>query len=208
MNLESAAAEFIKQFEGYTSYAIWDVNAWRIGHGSDTIELPDGTHRRVLKTDNTTSALAAKDLARRIKDEFLPKVSNKIGYPYWEKLPASAKISLLSIGYNYGNITKQAIVDAARTGNMQNLSHAIISSTYNDNSSQSQKVREALRDRRAKEAAFVLTHVDLSDGPPNTSNSKSYLLPVSIVGGVLLFSGIVLIVWHLRTNAKISAKRG
>lgn len=195
MTLETASAEFITQFEGYAEHAMWDVNAWRIGHGSDTIELPNGTHRKVLQTDVTTREMAAKDLARRIRDEFIPKVQSKIGIPYWAKLPISAKIALLDIAYNYGNLTKQAIVDAARSGDMNKLAQAFVSSTLNDNASQSLSVRNALKDRRAKEAAFIKSN-------PGAGAKGSYLVPVVIASSVVLATGITLIIVFSRKKSK------
>ena len=79
MNFYDRAAEYVKKWEGFSEKAVWDVNAWRLGHGSDTLTLPDGTYRKVLQTDKTTRELAAKDLARRIRLEFEPKVEKKIG---------------------------------------------------------------------------------------------------------------------------------
>jgi GH24 family phage-related lysozyme (muramidase) len=148
VSLEENSAAFVKQFEGYSPVAMWDVNAWRIGHGSDTLTLPDGTYRKVKQGDVTTPELAKKDLARRLENEFIPKARATIGPVYWDKLPEQAKVALISIAYNYGNITKQAIIDAARSGNMNELGAAIVDSTYNDNAG-------ILRGRRAKEAALV-----------------------------------------------------
>lgn len=155
MSLENDAAVFIKKFEGYSSKPYWDVNAYRLGHGSDTLTLPDGSFRKVLKTDTTTRELAQKDLERRLKTEFIPKVKTQVGEPSWSNLPDPAKVSLISLAYNYGSITKKNIVNAARTGNVETLSKAIVDSTYNDNAKLSEKVRNSLRDRRAQEAAHA-----------------------------------------------------
>lgn len=152
MSLETDAAIFIKKFEGYSSKPYWDVNAYRLGHGSDTVTFPDGSYRKVLKTDTTTRELAQKDLERRLKKEFIPTVKNQVGEPSWSNLPDPAKVSLISLAYNYGSITKKAIVDAARSGDVEQLSKSIVDSTYNDNKKLSEKVRNVLRDRRAKEA--------------------------------------------------------
>lgn len=152
MSLESDAAIFIKKFESYSSKPYWDVNAYRLGHGSDTITFPDGTYRKVQKTDVTTREMAQKDLERRLSKEFIPKVKSQVGEPSWSNLPDPAKVSLISLAYNYGSITKQAIIDAARSGNVEKLSKSIVDSTYNDNKKLSEKVRNALRERRAHEA--------------------------------------------------------
>jgi len=61
------AAELLKKYEGFNRTAVWDVNAWRIGHGSGTITLNNGTYRKVVKGDTTTEANALKDLTRRVK---------------------------------------------------------------------------------------------------------------------------------------------
>jgi len=155
MSLENDAAIFIKKFEGYSSKPYWDVNAYRLGHGSDTMTFPDGSFRKVEKTDITTRELAQKDLERRLKTEFIPKVKGQIGESSWNNLPDPAKVSLISFAYNYGSITKKDIINAARTGNVETLSKAIVDSTYNDNKKLSEKVRNALRDRRAHEAAHA-----------------------------------------------------
>ena len=155
MNLEQQAAEYIKKFEGYTSVAKWDVNAYRIGHGSDTIELLNGTHRKVVQGDSTTKALAQKDLERRLMIEFIPKIEKQIGAEYWKKIPQDAQVALLSLSYNYGSITKKSILDAARSGDMTKLSKALVDSTYNDNQKLSVAMREALRDRRSEEASMI-----------------------------------------------------
>jgi GH24 family phage-related lysozyme (muramidase) len=179
MALSKEAADFIKSFEGFTPTAKWDVNAYRIGHGSDTIELPNGTYRKVLATDTTTRELAAKDLARRINDEFVPRVRRQVGDEGWNKLPDASKVALLSLAYNYCSITKEAILNAAKEGNVTKLAKAIVDSTYNDNAKLSEDVRNALRNRRAKEADYALT--DLG------GNKKI----VVVIGALLLLTAIV-----------------
>jgi GH24 family phage-related lysozyme (muramidase) len=152
------AANFLKGFEGFTSKATWDVNAYRIGHGSDTLTLNDGTFRKVRKGDTTTRELAARDLARRIEKEFEPRVSKQIGEKYYEELPNPAKIALISLAYNYGGLKVkdghlQPIIDAARTGDVDKLADAIVESTKNDN--RGTPYYEGLRKRRKKEADFA-----------------------------------------------------
>jgi len=178
MALEQDASLFIKKFEGFTANAIWDVNAFRIGHGSDTIELADGTHRKVVQGDTTTMALADKDLARRIKDEFIPRVAKQVGDEGWKKLSDNAKIALISLAYNYGSITKKDILESAKSGNEIQLSKAIVDSTYNDNSSLPQGVRDALRSRRQQEAVLAKT---------DTGSSKTI---VGFIVGVLFIGAI------------------
>ena len=116
-NYIEQAAQVISGCEGYISTAKWDVNAYRLGYGSDTITMPDGNYRQVRQGDTTTKENALKDLQRRVKG-FEATIRRQIGSEAWNKLPDGAKVGLLSLVYNYGSITKQAIIDAAKVGDV------------------------------------------------------------------------------------------
>jgi GH24 family phage-related lysozyme (muramidase) len=195
MSLETEAAIFVKKFEGYIDNATWDVNAYRLGHGSDTITFPDGSYRKVAKGDKTTREMAQKDLERRLKKEFIPKVETKIGQPYWNNLPENAKVGLISLAYNYGNVSKKSIVDAARSGDLNKLSIALVDSTYNDNKKLPENIRNTLRSRRAKEASLISSSwkkfkekaVDVAKEAQETQQrletyTKRNWLPIALVG--------------------------
>ena len=179
-------AQLLKQYEGYLEKASYDVNAWRIGHGSDTLTDNFGKFRKVVKGDTTTRENAGRDLTRRMV-EFEKKVSKKVGAEFWEPLDYMVKGALISLAYNYGNITKQAIVDAIKTGNSNLIANAVISSTLNDNKKLSLKVQNALKVRRKKEAEIIRNR-------PNVikETKKSKLLPVLIIAGsiYLIYLGI------------------
>lgn len=150
------AADFIKSFEGFAPVAMWDVNAWRLGYGSDTITTDlNGAYRKVEQGDKTTKEMAGIDLQRRIQKEFEPRVIRQLGADKYKALPDTAKIALLSLCYNYGSITKKAIRDAAKSGDMAKLKQAIVESTYNDNSRLGIKIQNSLRARRKKEADYI-----------------------------------------------------
>lgn len=157
LSLAEKAAIFIRAYEGYLEKAKWDVNAFRLGHGSDTITLSNGTYRKVVEGDKTTRENALKDLMRRIREEFIPRLRSQLGETTFNKLPYPALVGLLSLSYNYGSITKQSIINAARTLDTDLLADTVINATYNDNKSQPESVRQALRKRRAEEAAFIRT---------------------------------------------------
>lgn len=151
------ASEFISKVEGFTPVAKWDVNAWRIGHGSDTITFNNGSFRRVVQGDTTTRENAAKDLKRRIP-EFENSVIQYIGKygvtaEEWNNLPDPAKIGLLSFAYNYGNIVKNAVRQAIKTGNVDIIADAVLTSTINDK--KGTNVYNGLRNRRQKEADLI-----------------------------------------------------
>lgn len=202
MELKQEAAEFIKQFEGFTPIAKWDENAFRIGYGSDTITLPNGTYRKVVSGDTTTPELAKIDLARRIDYEFIPRAKKQIGSDAWDRLPNASKVALLSLSYNYGSITKQLILSAAKEGNVTKLAKAIVDSTYNDNAKLSEGKRNALRSRRAKEAQYALT--DLGGKNNRLLTSGKNRLPYIIVGIVLILIIVLLFIYRKKIIAKLT----
>lgn len=157
-DLLDQATELLKKFENssITDTTIcepkWDVNNWRIGYGSSTITKADGT---ILKLSNDraskpnitiTGKDAARDLKRRLSDEFIPKVLKQLGSSanYWTD---GTKAALTSICYNYGSL-KQVIVDAAQSKDINNLS-AAINTLFYDNGGINKK-------RRSKELSYIL----------------------------------------------------
>lgn len=115
----------IKQHEGFKSSTYWDVNAHRLGYGSDTITNSDGSVRRVKNGDTVTREQAELDLRRRTQ-EFMNSAANTIGKDYFNRLPSTAQASLTSLTYNYGSLDKlPSVVKAARSGNLMELSRAI-----------------------------------------------------------------------------------
>lgn len=168
------AAEFIGREEGFIPMAVFDVDKYRIGHGSDTITIDEGHFRPVQKGDVTTLEMADLDLARRLKD-FEAGLKAQIGEENWKRIPVNAKVALMSLAYNYGSITKTEIKEAAKGGNPVDISNAILSSTKNDNErllhidndrnkpfktgdalQKAQKLRDALYARRKREAAYAI----------------------------------------------------
>lgn len=133
-SFQNRAANIIAGFEGYISKATWDENAYRLGFGSDTITLNDGSYRKVKKGDVTTKENATKDLARRIP-EFENDVRKIVGSSY-DNLTDNAKLAVLSFSYNYGAggiSTHKPIYDAIKKSDSTSVGDAIITSTVNDN---------------------------------------------------------------------------
>lgn len=186
--IEIDAAEVIKKFEGFIPKAKWDVNAYRIGYGSDTITFPDGKVKKVEKTDVITRPDADRDLIRRIKYQFMPGVIRQIGKDAWDKLSPGGKIALTSLSYNYGSITKKSIINAAKTGNEKLLADTIVIATANDNKSQPLSVQKALKNRRKAESDLILMYQkknDIITGIGNAIPSNFFFL---IVLGLLIFT--------------------
>jgi hypothetical protein len=94
------AANVIEQFEGYLPVAKWDVNAYRLGYGSDT-EGPDQV--KVTKGMHTTRERAFQNLEARIP-QFEGVIIHQVGAVAWGALPPAAQANLLSMAYNYGDL--------------------------------------------------------------------------------------------------------
>ena len=167
---EALSYDLILSHEGTILEAMWDIANWRIGHGSSTFTLADGTiiklpgnksqwpsgfdqaTKQLIFTDignevetkgkfhkngyiwvskNSgriaspliTQADADRDLARRVKEEFLPdtkkdvvkacRQANLDGETVWTNLGKGAHAALCSIKYNYGNVTQNGAAKAA-----------------------------------------------------------------------------------------------
>lgn len=194
-NFYDKTSEFLKQYEGFAPKATWDVNAYRIGHGSDTLTLNDGTFRKVKKGDVTTKELAAKDLTRRVKNDFEPKVKKQIGENYYNNLPDPAKTALISITYNYGSLKVkdghlQPIIDAAQTGDVDKLADAIVESTKNDN--KGKPYYEALKKRRKKEADLARSVKNKKPTSFKKNEGSSFDIDQAFLTALIIFAGYVL----------------
>ena len=154
----SAMAEtlaMIRKHEGFYSRTYWDVNAYRLGYGTDTITDRNGNVRRVRQGDTVTREDAERDLARRAQI-FRNAARQKIGAAEFDRLPAKTQAAITSVAYNYGSLDKlPSLVNAARSGNINAISQAI-AARQGDN-------RGVNRRRRLDEAAAVLS--DLNSRP-------------------------------------------
>lgn len=103
------AFDLIANQEGFSATPYWDVNAWRIGYGSDTVTKPDGTVVRVTKTTPAiTKADGGRDLSRRIP-EFAKAAQNQLGEGRWAPLSNYGKAAVLSTAYNYGSLPASVV---------------------------------------------------------------------------------------------------
>lgn len=119
----NSAAELIKGFESFRSTPYKDVNHLRVGYGSDTVTLDDGSVREVVAGMTVSVADANRDLMRRIAD-FQAGIQNKIGADTFNSLNSSQQAALTSIAYNYGTLPDR-IVQAIKTGDQGTVYQAI-----------------------------------------------------------------------------------
>ena len=117
------ATDLIKQFEGFRPDPYWDKNAFRVGYGSDTVTLADGTIQKVVQGMKISVEDANRDLARRI-GEFQQGIRDKIGATTFDSMNEQQQAALTSIAYNYGSLP-QRLVDAIKTGSTESVYEAI-----------------------------------------------------------------------------------
>lgn len=114
----------IRRFEGYRDSPYWDVNAYRVGYGSDTVTLPDGSVVRVTPDLTVTRDMAEADLARRVQTEFTPIAMRSVGSDVWASLGEPQRAALVSVAYNYGRIP-DSVAAAVRSGDASAAASAI-----------------------------------------------------------------------------------
>lgn len=139
------AADVLRSFEGFISTPKYDVNAYRVGYGSDTITLSDGTVQDVVQGMSVSVAAANRDLLRRVQKEFLPATRDQVGAEKFDTFNAQQQAALVSIAYNYGSLPDR-IMGAVRTGTTEEVASAIQGLGGDNNG--------VNRGRRNKEAAL------------------------------------------------------
>lgn len=117
------SAALLRRFEGFRSTPYWDVNAFRVGYGSDTVTLADGSIQKVVQGMKVSVEDANRDLVRRI-EVTQSSVQKLVGAPAWQGLTPQQQAALTSIAYNYGTLPKD-IVAAVRTGSSEAVAKAI-----------------------------------------------------------------------------------
>ncbi|MGI2031941.1 lysozyme [Rhizobium panacihumi] len=137
---EQQAKAILRKEEGFRENPYWDVNAHRVGYGSDTTVTADGKVVRVTKGMTVSRDDAERDLNYRLTKREGLQVQRQLGAT-WDALPDRAKAGLASVGYNYGSLPDN-VVAAARTGDIGAIANAVQGLSSNPK-------------RRAREAAII-----------------------------------------------------
>ena len=174
-------AEYIAKWEGYISLAAFDVNAWRLGYGSDT-EGPD--QARVVQGMTTTRERALQNLALRIP-QFEKTAVRATGADAWEKLADNQRTALLSLVYNYGRMPG-SVARAILTGDPANVA-AAIRTLQGANGGVNRK-------RRLGEAQFYLTGSEApvaAKAMPHVVAAGGIVVSGGAIGGAIATAGQV-----------------
>jgi len=125
-----AAKGIIKQKEGFSASAYWDVNHYRAGYGSDTGTRADGSTYSVQKGMTVSLDDAERDLERRIAEYFQAIIAT-IGPEAFQRLTEAQQGALASVIHNYGAGEFKAggdlggVVAALKAGENQGVADAI-----------------------------------------------------------------------------------
>jgi GH24 family phage-related lysozyme (muramidase) len=137
------AAALLRQLEGFRSSPYWDVNAYRVGYGSDTITRADGSVVKVTPGMTVTREDAERDLTRRINSEFVPGIIKEVGEDAWNRLPPSAQAALASVAYNYGKLPFR-VENAVVMGDPEEIARQVEAlQTDNEGVNKGRRLREA-----------------------------------------------------------------
>lgn len=136
----SGTKNLIRKEEGFRAEPYWDTNAWRIGYGSDTVTLPDGTHVPVKPGMKISREDAERDLQYRLNEREGAQARRQIG-DQWSTLGAGVQAALESVAYNYGSLPN-SVVNAVKTGDVEAIASAV-------------EALPANKDRRKREAAII-----------------------------------------------------
>lgn len=147
---QADAKSILRSAEGFRPEPYWDVNAWRIGYGSDTITLPDGSHKKVEPGMRISQADAERDLDYRLSEREGAQARNQIG-PTWNNLPKNVQGALTSVAYNYGSLP-DTVVEAVKSGSTEDIATAVAGLSAN-------------KSRRLKEAAIIRGEAGLDTDP-------------------------------------------
>lgn len=145
------AAKVIASYENFSNKTYWDVNAHRLGFGTDTITRADGSVQKVRQGMTVNQEDATRDLIRRT-NEFRNTAISQVGNEAWQKLHPSAQSALTSVAYNYGSLPKN-IVGAVKSGDINQIA-AAVRSRATDN--------KGINKRRRLEEANMISSVQQS----------------------------------------------
>lgn len=160
------AKAIIRDEEGFRAEPYWDVNAWRIGYGSDTVTLADGRSVKVTPGMKISREDAERDLDYRLSAREGAAARRQLG-DGWDVLPPNVQAVLKSVAYNYGSLPN-SVVAAARGGDLGQIASAVRGLTANPK-------------RRQREASLIAGgQAAPAAGPGYTAMPASSVGPVTV----------------------------
>jgi len=175
---KAQAKALLRQEEGFRPTPYWDVNADRVGYGSDTTFV-GGVPVKVTKGMRITRQQAEADLDYRLTRREGMQVQRQIS-TVWPGLPEGTKAALASVGYNYGSLPDD-VVSAAKTGDVNRIADAVASLGSNPQ-------------RRKREAALIRASAGgapaaIDEVAPASGSTEAQPAQIETPGGGMTVSG-------------------
>ncbi|MFC0809121.1 glycoside hydrolase family protein [Ensifer sp. P24N7] len=158
------AKSVLRKEEGFRETPYFDVNAHRVGYGSDTTVLADGRVVRVRPGMRITRDDAERDLDHRLSNVEGARARQQLG-DLWNTLPANVQAGLLSVAYNYGSLP-EGVISAARSG-IDAIASAVAGLSSNP-------------ERRQREAALIRAGGGARGDAYSRLPSASSVAPISV----------------------------
>ena len=176
---EDPTFPLLREKEGFRERPYYDVNAYRVGYGSDTITTPEGRVVPVTKEMTVTREDAERDLARRV-NEYQGQIRGTLGEERFNALPAQARAALTSVAYNYGRLP-ESVARAAAEGDPAKIAAAVNAlGTHNEGINARRRAAEAAMidptgsyAAMRAQAAGVKPSEGLFGGPPIRFGTKT-----------------------------------
>lgn len=149
------AMALLRNKEGFRSKSYFDVNAYRVGYGSDTVTSRAGTVSSVTPNTRVDRAGAERDLQRRV-NELIDVIKKRIGGERFGDFSATQQGAIVSLYYNYGKNAdriKKDLEPLLETGTNEQIA-AMVRSFANDRPF-SKNGKAINFDRRMAEAAIL-----------------------------------------------------
>jgi GH24 family phage-related lysozyme (muramidase) len=172
------AKALLRDEEGFRETPYWDVNANRVGYGSDTVTDANGRSTKVTKGVKVSREDAERDLNYRLSAREGAQVRRQIGDQQFNSLAPNVQAALYSVGYNYGSLPS-AVVNAVRGGDMSAVASAVAGLSANPG----RRKREAALIRGGSAAPVASSGQDQSSAVTSASVAPVSVTPVSIEPG-------------------------
>jgi GH24 family phage-related lysozyme (muramidase) len=178
------AKALLRKEEGFRETPYWDVNAQRVGYGSDTT-IVGGVPVKVTKGMRITRQQAEADLEYRLTSREGKQVQRQIS-TVWPGLPEGVKAALASVGYNYGSLPN-TVVAAAKSGDLNTLASAVAS--LGSNPERRQREAALIRASAGGGAPAAIDQVAPAAGSPSGDVPATEAAPAGVQGGNMTVSG-------------------
>lgn len=139
LNERQQTLALIREKEDFRSKPYWDVNAWRVGYGQDTIN-----GRRVTPGMRVSRDQAEQALSGRYFGKERPAIIRQVGSQYFDQLQPNQRAVLGSLQWNYGRVPSR-VIRAVHSGNCMATASAIQSLRTHD-----QGINASRRDDEAR----------------------------------------------------------